>query len=80
MLIVLLNFLIAIVSQAFDEVVDLDRITYYEQRAQLNSEYRYFKMKLGWLIKPLALNAIDYRVYSASSESKEISEWKGFVK
>ena len=38
--VILLNFLIAIVSQAFDEVVDLDKITYYEQRADLNSEYR----------------------------------------
>ena len=40
-LIILFNFLIAIVALAFDEVIDTEKKLIYEQRARLNLEYRF---------------------------------------
>lgn len=79
-LIILLNFLIAIVGLAFDEVIDLDKITTYEQRAQLNKEYRYFRKMVGGWIRHVRLPPVDFMVCSTKEGQTDVSEWKGFVK
>ena len=47
MLILLFNFLVAYVDQSFGEVVDTDKVSYYERRAFMNCEYLNFKKLMG---------------------------------
>lgn len=46
-LLILFNFLVALVDQSFSEVVDQDKISYFERRAYLNSEYYNFQKLMG---------------------------------
>jgi len=84
-LIILLNFLLAMVTQAFDEVID-EKITPYEQRADLNVEYRYIRNAVTKLYPSclpdmgLKMKEVACMIYSISTKPFEMNEWKGFVK
>lgn len=79
-LIILLNFLIAIVALAFDEVIDSEKIVTYEQRAQLNLEYRYIRARVGRWLPHMRLTRVDFMICSTAEDQTDVSEWKGFVK
>jgi hypothetical protein len=57
MLIIILNFLIAIISQSYEQVMTTSEVTKYEQRCQMNIEYYVLKSGLPCFFKPYKLSS-----------------------
>lgn len=74
-LIILLNFLIAVISQVYDNVVADQKLLMYKHRAELNREY-FMIMRMFLMIKEFQII-----VFSMDKElvEQEEEEWLGFV-
>ena len=51
MVIIMLNFLIAIISQSYEEVMSKTSLSVYTQKCQMNTEYAILKRSLPWLFE-----------------------------
>lgn len=79
-LIVLLNFLIAVISQSYENVMDSSDILTYSARCAFNSETFPLKSFIGkdLINKTIANNCIIVTVPDQEAEGQS-SEWAGFV-
>jgi hypothetical protein len=73
--IILLNFLIAVISQSYENVMDSSLIFKYKQRANLNTETRVIYDGLNLLDKRIDA----YYLTSNVETSERGGEWSGFV-
>lgn len=72
-LIILLNFLIAIISQSFEEVMAKKVVHKYQHRSTMNREYRLIAQAFGFY-RPVQLMII-----SAEEEGHDEHDWAGIV-
>jgi hypothetical protein len=70
-LIILLNFLIAIISQSYEQVMSQATVNKYIHRSELNRECRI-------LVKNYLL-PLELLIYSVQKESDHDEDWNGFV-
>ena len=78
LLMVLLNFVIALISQYYEDVMNSAEMHTYMQRQQLNHEYyvyQEFKVQMGWTDD----DNIDALLLITGEEADEGSEWKGLT-
>jgi len=73
--IILLNFLIAVISQSYEKVMDSKIQLQYRQRSILNNEYKIVMGSLGLLEKRCDV----FFLTSNVEESDRGNEWSGFV-
>ena len=73
-LVILLNFLIAIICQSYDEVLSKQIVTKYTKKCELNRECRLLLKTLG------SLPRFESFVLTANVfASLELQEWQGYV-
>ena len=72
-LVILMNFLIAIIAQSFEEMMSQQLINKYKHRAEMNRECRLNLYSFGYAPK------IDCLTIQADNSVNETSEWQGFV-
>jgi len=68
-LIILMNFLIAVISQSYDSVMDTALQTLYSQRCEMNLEIRLMRNKLGVKIERTMF------IISANCTEEENDDW-----
>ena len=77
MVIVLLNFLIAIISQSYEKVMNFSIMYTYQNKVELNKEYTMLKSRLPWF-KMEEINLLI--LFSPKNfEDTTMAEWLGFV-
>jgi hypothetical protein len=77
MVIVLLNFLIAIISQSYEKVMNFNTMYMYQNKVELNKEYLMIVRKMPW-VKMEDINLL-VMFSPISSELGINNEWLGFV-
>jgi len=78
LLIVLLNFVIALISQYYEDVMNSKVQHTYEMRQELNHEYNLyceFKVKMGWKKD----KRIDSIILVDGEQQEDDGEWKGLT-
>ena len=75
-LIILLNFLIAVISQVYDTVVATQNLVTYKHRAEMNLDY--FMMADFWSRKQKGFLILVFSLVNQESEQGE-DDWLGFV-
>ena len=71
--IILINFLIALISQGYEDVMSQASIKHYTHKATLNRECYQFYAYQGWL------TPIDCFILQANKETEEENKWKGYT-
>ena len=77
MIILLLNFLIAHISETYEMVIADKIIHKYHDKASLNKEYYEIIQRLDWINAPIA-----YMIFTISSDiilEEDSEDWQGFV-
>jgi hypothetical protein len=72
-LVILMNFLIAIIAQSFEEMMSRKTINKYSQRAEMNKECRLNLFSFGLAPK------VECITIQADNSVNESNEWQGFV-
>lgn len=72
-LIVLLNFLIAIISESYEAVMAESIIHKYEHKIEMNRSYRLFTNSV-WGMK-----ALECQIVTAAPKEEDLEDWTGFV-
>jgi len=75
-LIILLNFLIAVISQSYENVMSKAVISKYRQRAQLNRECRLVYAELNWC---KVLNITILTANTTDDHGDEADAWQGVI-
>mmetsp|Transcript_3352 Transcript_3352/g.5063 ORF Transcript_3352/g.5063 Transcript_3352/m.5063 type:complete len:244 (-) Transcript_3352:104-835(-) len=74
-LIILLNFLIAVISQTYEKVISAQQTHNYLHKSQLNREYYELRSFFGWTSKIKALSFTNDSQFEGESDD----EWKGLI-
>lgn len=76
--IVLMNFLIAVISQSYENVMNKLQVHTYKNRASMNFQY-YQIMEFYQMSDKLTLVLLQSKTTGAEVEGDDNDEWKGFV-